>query len=140
MKQRVHLITLGVENVDKSADFYRALGWQEVTTQEGITVFDLYGASLGLYNRNALSKDIGKPLPKGSGALTLSCNVREKEEVETVLKEAKKAGGIILKQAHDVFWGGHIGYFEDLDGHIWEVAHNPFSPLGRNDEFYWSGY
>ena len=140
MKQRVHLITLGVEDLDAAAAFYEALGWTRVQTEnEGIVIFDLYGATLGLYPRADLARDIGRDLPRGSGAMTLACNVREKEEIETVIEAARSAGAEILKDPHDVFWGGRTSYFADPDGHIWEVAWNPYSPLGENDEFQWGG-
>lgn len=140
MKQRVHLITLGVEDTAGSARFYDAMGWQRADNcPPGIVAYDLYGATLGLYPHADLAREIGMDLQRGSGAMTLSCNVREKPEVADVLAAAQSAGGALLKDAHDVFWGGHIGYFADPDGHIWEVAFNPFSALGEHDEFQWNG-
>jgi catechol 2,3-dioxygenase-like lactoylglutathione lyase family enzyme len=139
MRQRVHLITLGVDDLDRSRAFYQALGWKPADSPEGVVAFDLWGATLGLYLRADLSRDMGRELPRGSGAVTLACNVREKEEVADVAEAARAAGAEILKEPHDVFWGGHIAYFADPDGHVWEVAWNPFSPLGPNDEFQWGG-
>lgn len=139
MRQRVHLITLGVDDLDRSASFYEALGWIRAESPPGIVAFDLYGATLGLYPRADLARDIGVDLPRGAGAVTLACNTREKAEVTEVLTAAEAAGAKILKPAHGVFWGGHIGYFADPDGHVWEVAWNPHSPLGPNDEFQWNG-
>ncbi len=72
--------------------------------------------------------------------MTLGHNVATKEEVAPLLERVAAAGGRIVKPAQDVFWGGHHGYFADLDGYIWEVAHNPFSPLGPDGEFRWTGY
>lgn len=141
MEQRVSLLTLGVVDMALSAAFYRAMGWQEVESPDGVIAFDLIGQTLGLYPREKLAEDLG--LPEGSlghGAMTLSYNVREKEDVATVLAAAKAAGGRVLKEAADVFWGGHHGYFADPDGHIWEVAHNPFSPLSEDGAFRWNGY
>ena len=69
----------------------------------------------------------------------LAYNVRTMEEVAQVLAAAEAAGGTIAKTAQDVFWGGHSGYFRDPDGHYWEVAFNPFSPLGPNGGFQWNG-
>ena len=121
--------------------FYEALGWRIVETEgEGTVVFDLWGGSLGLYPRADLARDIGRDLPRGSGAMTLSCNMREKGEVAEVIEAARAAGAEILKEPADVFWGGHHAYFADPDGHLWEIAWNPFSPLGPNDEFRWGGY
>ena len=140
MKQRVHLITLGVDDLDTAAAFYEALGWTRVLSEaEGIVAFNLYGATLGLYPRADLARDMGREVPKGSGAMTLSCNVREKHEVAEVIDAARQAGAEIIKEPHDVFWGGHTSYFADPEGHIWEVAWNPFSDLGPNDEFQWGG-
>ena len=139
MKQRVHLITLGVDDPETAAEFYDALGWVRAHSPDGVIAYDLWGATLGLYPRAKLAEDMGRDLPKGSGAMTLSCNVREKDEVAEVAKAAEAAGAKILKPPHDVFWGGHIAYFEDPEGFVWEISFNPFSPLGANDEFQWNG-
>jgi uncharacterized protein len=140
VRQRVHLITLGVDDLDRSGACYQALGWSPAAgAPEGLVVFDLYGASLGLYPRADLARDIGRDLPRGSGALTLACNVRERTEVAEVIEAARAAGAEILREPHDAPWGGHIAFFADPDGHVWEVAHNPFSPLGAQDQFQWGG-
>ena len=139
MKQRVHLITMGVDDMERAAAFYDALGWKRAETPDGVIAYDLWGAVLGLYPRARLAEDMGREIPRGSGAMTLSCNVREKAEVAEIADAAKAAGATILKAPHDVFWGGHIAYFEDPEGFVWEIAHNPFSPLGPNDEFQWNG-
>ena len=141
MEQRVSLITLGVADMARSAGFYRALGWNEVESPDGVVAFDLIGQTLGLYPRAKLAGDIGLPEEAlGHGAMTLSYNVREKGEVAQVLEAARAAGARVLKEAGDVFWGGHHGYFADPDGHVWEVAFNPFSPLSEKGEFRWTGY
>jgi len=75
---------------------------------------------------------------RGSG-VTLSYNVREKEEVAALYETALAAGARGIKEPHDIFWGGHIAYAADPDGHVWEFAWNPFSPLGRAGEFQWNG-
>lgn len=139
MRQRVHLITLGVDDLDRAVGFYEALGWRRASTEAGIVAFDLLGASLALYPRADLARDTGLDLPRGSGSVTLGCNVATKEEVAQVIDAARAAGARILHEAHDVFWGGHIGYFADPEGHVWEVAFNPFAPLGPNGEFQWNG-
>lgn len=139
MKQRVHLITLGVVDQTKAAAFYDALSWERAESPDGVIASDLWGATLSLYPRAKLAEDLGRELPKGSGAMTLSCNVREKDEVAEVVKAAEAAGATIVKPPRDIFWGGHIAYFEDPEGFVWEVAHNPFSPLGANDVFQWNG-
>ncbi len=141
MEPRVSLITLGVADVTRAAAFYAAMGWRRVDSPEGIVVFDLLGQVLGLYPRADLARDMGvAPETLGTGAMTLAYNVRDKAEVAEVLDAARAAGARILREAHDVFWGGHIGYFADPEGHVWEVAHNPFSPLSKEGAFRWEGY
>jgi len=141
MRQRVHLITLGVADLDSSAAFYEALDWRRADgCPPGLVAFDLYGATLGLYPKADLERDIGRALPAGSGALTLACNVRDRHEVTDVIEAARVAGADILCEPRDVFWGGHVAYFADPDGHIWEVAYNPAAPLGPEDQFCWSGF
>ena len=141
MEQRVSLMTLGVADMAVSAAFYDALGWSRVETQDGVVAYDLLGSCLGLYPLAALAEDIGVPVDTlGAGRSTLGYNCREKAEVAQVLEASRAAGGRILKPAKDVFWGGHHGYFRDPEGHIWEVAHNPFSPLGPDGAFRWNGY
>lgn len=142
MQQRVSLITLGVTNIEAAAKFYEALGWARVKSDDGLVVFDLIGQTLGLYPKSALADELGLDVSDISGfcGITLGHNVASKAEVAPLLERAKTAGAQILKPAQDVFWGGHHGYFADIDGHIWEVAYNPFSTLGPNGEFRWSGY
>ena len=142
MDQRVSLITLAVADMEKSAGFYEALGWTRVETQDGVIAFDLIGQPLGLYPKAAMAEELGIPEDQigGFSGLTLGHNVPEKADVAPLLAKAEAAGAKIIKPAQDVFWGGHHGYFADLDGHIWEVAHNPFSLLGPEGAFRWNGY
>lgn len=141
MEQRISLITLAVRDMAASADFYERLGWRRVETQDGVAAFDLIGQTLGLYPRAGLAEDLGVSEDSlATGAMTLGYNVRDKEDVERVLARAEAAGGVILKPAQEVFWGGYHGYFKDIDGHIWEVAFNPFSPLSPDGAFRWNGY
>ena len=140
MEQRVSLITLGVDDLSRAKAFYAALGWQNVAAEEGIAAFDLQGSVLGLYPRADLARDVGLPIVKGFTGQTLSHNVASREQVTTLIDKAQAAGAQILKQPHEVFWGGFIAYFADPDGHVWEVAHNPFSKLGPKGEFRWNGY
>jgi len=141
MEQRVSLITLGVSDMDRAAAFYTSLGWVPVDSPDGVIAFDLIGQTLGLYPLDALAGEIGIDMPVGTGfsGISLAHNVREKSDVAEVLERARNAGGQVLKEAQDVFWGGHHGYFADPDGHIWEIAHNPYSLLGPNGEFQWNG-
>ena len=142
MQQRVSLITLAVADMGVAAAFYEALGWVRVDSPDGVIAFDLIGQTLGLYPKAALADELGMDVSDISGfcGITLAHNVADKADVAPLLARAEKAGGRVVKSAQDVFWGGHHGYFADMDGHIWEVAHNPFSPLGPNGEFRWAGY
>lgn len=141
MQQRISLITLGVHDMTAMSAFYDALGWQRVDSQDGVVAYDLIGQTLGLYPIEKLAEDIGVDVATlGYGAMTLGHNVRQKPEVTVVLEAAKSAGATILKPATDVFWGGHHGYFQDPEGHIWEVAHNPYSTLREDGAFRWNGF
>ncbi|WP_439120242.1 VOC family protein [Marivita sp.] len=142
MEQRVSLITLGVTDADKTAAFYDALGWVRVETQDGVIAYDLLGQTLGLYPLEKLAEDIGIDVAQlGRGALTLGYNARDRVGVDDVMGRVEGAGGTVLKTPQEVFWGGYHGYFSDPEGHIWEVAHNPFSPLREGDAaFRWNGY
>ena len=141
MEQRISLITLGANDPETLAQFYEDLGWQRVETQDGVIAFDLIGQTLGLYPLAKLAEDIGVDVDElGHGAATYSYNVTDKSQVAQILEKAEKAGGTILRPSGDVFWGGHIGYFKDPEGHIWEVAFNPFSTLGPSGEFRWNGH
>ncbi len=131
---RLHLMTLGVDDVVRSARFYEALGLKRhMRNAEGVAFFDAGGAVLSLYGRDALAKDAGlDKLPQGSGSATLACNVGSENDVDEALKAAEAAGGKILKPGHRIFWGGYIGYFADPDGHLWEVAYNPQFPFDEH--------
>lgn len=141
MDQRISLVTLAVADLERAAAFYEALGWARVDSPDGIIVFDLLGQSLALYPRRDLARDMGLPEAElGTGGMTLACNTRSPAEVSQVMAQAEAAGARILRAAHDVVWGGHIGYFADPDGHIWEVAFNPFAPLSPEGAFRWAGF
>ncbi|OAN96722.1 VOC family protein [Sulfitobacter geojensis] len=141
MQQRISLITLGTRDMSTMGAFYDALGWARVDSPDEVIAYDLIGQTLGLYPIEKLAEDIGVDVATlGHGAMTLGHNVREKAEVAAVLDAAKAAGGRVLKPAADVFWGGHHGYFQDPEGHIWEVAHNPFSTLREDGAFRWNGF
>lgn len=141
MQQRISLITLGAKDVELLSVFYDALGWQRTPSPDGVVAYDLIGQTLGLYPLEKLAEDIGLPTDRlGHGATTFGHNLSTKEAVAPLLDRAKAAGAKILKPAKDVFWGGHHGYFSDPEGHIWEIAHNPFSPLRDDGAFRWLGY
>lgn len=131
--QRVTLITLGVDDLARAKAFYNALGWVETHPQDGIVFFQLHGAVLGLFGRAALAEDQGRAGAKlGTGAMSLAQNFRSEAEVDAAYQAALAAGATALKAPEPVFWGGYSGYYADPDGHVWEVAMNPFWPL--NDD------
>jgi uncharacterized glyoxalase superfamily protein PhnB len=136
MRQKFNLITLGVDNFEKAIDFYeRGLGWKKSSaSQEDIAFFQLGGIVLGLYPRKLLAKD-ATVTENGSGfsGITISYNAKSEQEVDEVLKEVEGLGATIIKPAQKVFWGGYSGYFKDLDGHLIEVAHNPFWSFDDDD-------
>ncbi len=129
--QRVTLITLGVADLARSRAFYRALGWEESSrSQEEIALFQINGMALGLFGLDALAEDQGRPDAKlGTGAMTLAQNFESPEEVNEAFAKALACGATKLKTPEKVVWGGYSGYFADPDGHVWELAHNPFWPL-----------
>ncbi len=131
MEPRVSVITLGVRDLEASKRFYRdGLGLPLQSDDPDVAFFLTKGTVLALYPRDRLAEDVTVPDDgHGFSGITLAHNVRSKEEVRLVLEEAQRAGAQIVKAAQDTFWGGHSGYFRDLDGYYWEVAWNPFLPL-----------
>jgi catechol 2,3-dioxygenase-like lactoylglutathione lyase family enzyme len=136
MKPRVTLITLGVDDLERALRFYRdGLGFPTkgivgTEFEHGAVVFiELQaGLKLALWPRADLAWDAGIPrAPASATELSLGHNVDSKEEVDTVMTQATGAGARIVKPAHQTFWGGYAGYFQDPDGHLWEVAWNPAS-------------
>lgn len=131
--QRVTLITLGVADLERSAKFYADLGWQSTREQKDIVFYQINGMVLGLFGRGPLAEDQGRPgASLGTGAMTLAQNFRSVEEVDAAYAKALSVGASALKTPQKVFWGGYSGYYADPDGHVWEVAMNPFWPL--NDD------
>jgi uncharacterized protein len=130
MERRVSLITLGVEDLDRARRFYEAIGWTGQEVQE--TVFIRAGGqAVVLWARAKLAADCGVEDPGRStfGGIALAHNVRSAEEVDDVLRQAAAAGAIITRPAATTFYGGYAGCFQDPEGHLWEVAHNPGFPL-----------
>lgn len=134
MKPRITVITLGVENLEKSLKFYRdGLGFptKGITGKEfeygAVAFFDLQnGFKLALWPRTSIAHDSKIPLQSPSATeFTIGHNVGSKKEVDAVMVQAKRAGAKIIKPAEDTFWGGYAGYFQDLDSHLWEVVWNP---------------
>ena len=122
------IVTLGVEDVQRSAAFFEVLGWKRCTSsQDEIVWFSTSGSYVGLFGRADLAEDAGVPdqqLGTYRG-VTLAINVADHDDGQPVLDEAVRAGATQVKAATKVFWGGTSGYFADLDGHLWEVACNP---------------
>jgi len=131
---RVTLITLGVADLAASRAFYARLGWVEHgQSQPGIAFYQMQGQALALFGREELAADQGRPgAPLGTGAVTLAQNFATEAEVDAAFAAALAAGGTALKAPEKVFWGGYSGYWADPDGHVWEVAMNPFWPLGTD--------
>jgi catechol 2,3-dioxygenase-like lactoylglutathione lyase family enzyme len=137
MKPRITIITLGVADLERAIRFYRdGLGFPTNAKDDAsIAIFITDGVRLALYLRNALAADISPDVElsqQGFGGITLAHNVEKKQEVAEVLALAERAGGKIVKPAQDVFWGGHSGYFTDLDGYYWEVAWAPMCSFDQS--------
>jgi predicted lactoylglutathione lyase len=132
--QRVTLITLGVTDLERSKTFYGALGWQVTNEMPGEVVFyQINGMVLGFFGLGPLAKDQGRPDAKlGTGAMTLAQNYATDAEVDAAYALALKSGAAALKAPEKVFWGGYSGYYADPDGHVWEVAQNPFWTLNED--------
>ena len=137
MIPRVTAITLGVNSLETSIAFYRAVfGLSPNPDYEGVAFFELPGTWVTLYPRVELAKDISptlSPVPGGFSGVTFAYNVRDREEVLALFDLAREAGATIVKVPHDTFWGGFSGYFADPDGYFWEIAWGPmfdFAPNG----------
>lgn len=134
MKPRITVITIGVDDLEKSVAFYRdglGLPTQGIIGEEfefgSVAFFDLQsGVKLALWPRKNIARDTGIALqPPSATELTIGHNVNSKSEVDEVMEQAGKAGAKIIKAAGGTFWGGYAGYFQDPDGHLWEVVWNP---------------
>lgn len=134
MKPRITVITLGVDDLERAVRFYRdglGLVTPGIVGREfehgAVAFFDLQaGLKLALWPRASIAHDTG--LAQGARSateFTLGHNVASREEVDAVMQQAQRAGASIVKAAHDTFWGGYAGYFQDPDGHLWEVVWNP---------------
>lgn len=131
LPSRINLVTLGVSDLEISRQFYQALGWvPSPASNENVTFFLSQGTVLGLYGREALAED-AQVSAEGDGfrCVTLALNCDSPEQVDQYFQHAVTCGATPKKQPEKVFWGGYSGYFADPDGHLWEVAHNPFMPL-----------
>lgn len=134
MQPRVSVLTLGVDDLERSLTFYRdglGLASKGIVGQEfehgAVAFFDLqHGMKLALYSRDNIAHDAGiEKSDRSPTEFTVGHNVRTKEEVETVMAQAGRAGARIIKPAGPTFWGGYAGCFQDPDGHLWEIVWNP---------------
>lgn len=128
MEPRLSLVTLGVADMARARAFYERLGFTASSESNAhVTFFDAGGVVLGLFGRNALAEDAGvADTPPAFSGVSLAHNVRSEADVDRTMQEAAAAGATITKPPQKTFWGGYSGYFADPDGHLWEVAHNPF--------------
>jgi catechol 2,3-dioxygenase-like lactoylglutathione lyase family enzyme len=134
MKPRITVITIGVDDLEQALRFYRdrlGLRTEGIIGKEfehgAVAFFELQaGLRLAIWPRKSISNDSGLPLSSPSATeFTLGHNVSSKAEVDAVMEQARSAGAVIVKSAHDTFWGGYAGYFQDPDRHLWEVVWNP---------------
>ena len=136
MEPRISMITLGVSDLEESVKFYDlGLGFPKMDSPPGTAFFTLNGTWLGLYPRDLLAEDATVPSSgNGFSGVTLSHNVTSEVEVEAVVRQAVEAGAKLVKPPQQVSWGGFSGYFEDQDGHLWEVAYNPHFWIGPESQ------
>ena len=135
MNPRISMITLGVRDLEASVRFYeQGLGFPRMESAPEVAFFMLDGSWLGLYGRDALAAD-ATVASEGGGfeSFALAHNVHSEAEVDEVINQAVGAGATLVKKPAVVFWGGYSGYFKDPDGHLWEIAHNPFFWVGPED-------
>ncbi len=132
------IVTLGVSDLERSARFYRDLGWeQRGDLAQGITWFKTSGTWLGLFGYDALAEDVGveavpeHDLPTYRG-ITLAVNFASEDQVDLAFARVHEIGGRIVKAATRAEWGGYSGYFADPDGHLWEIAYAPGFPLDES--------
>ena len=127
MQQRVSLVTLGVDDLQRARRFYEALGWRAAASEaDDVVFFQAGGMVLALWGRDALAADSGVDDSGGFGGIALAHNVGSPDEADAVIEEARAAGATIARPGAATFWGGYSGAFIDPDGHPWEIAHNPF--------------
>ena len=136
LKPTIAIITLGVHNLARAKKFYTDLGWTPADQpSDGVAFFQLHGIILSLFPRAALAKDANvQDSAPGFSGLSLAHNVASDSEVDDVLIHAVQCGAALVKAGEKVFWGGYSGYFKDTEGHLWEVAHNPFAQFDANGQ------
>jgi len=131
MKPKLSLVTLGVSDLDRSRRFYEALGWepQDWIPESKVVFFELNGVMLSLFGRDDLAEDVGVEATRSTGfsSITLAHNEPSIDDVDRAFNEFISAGATAVKTPQATAWGGYSGYVADPDGHLWEVAFNPFS-------------
>ncbi|MEM8787844.1 MAG: VOC family protein [Pseudomonadota bacterium] len=135
MRPRISMVALGVADLDRSRRFYeQGLGLPRIDAPPGVVFFRLDGTWLGLSLRDDLAADAGVPAAgAGHSGVNLVHNVRSEADVDALIAAADAGGGAVVKAPVRAEWGGYHGYFADPDGHLWEVAHNPFLWIGPTD-------
>ena len=127
MQPRLTIVTLGVSDLDRSKRFYNeVLGWPPFQDTGGIVMYKLNGVLLSLYPQHELMADAKVGDDARGARSTLAQCLSSPEEVDDLFTHLQKHGVTITKMPEKVFWGGYSGYFADPDGHLWEIAHNPF--------------
>ncbi len=131
MEPRLTLITLGVADLQRAVTFYRdVLGWRPASVLDDVAFFDLGGTVLALWIHESLAAELGvKPVVPAYRAVALAHNLPSREAVDAVFAELAERGATIATPPAETEWGGYSGYIEDVDGHRWEIAWNPFWPL-----------
>jgi predicted lactoylglutathione lyase len=132
VEQRVSLVTLGVSDVARARAFYEALGWKGESADESTVFFQAGGMIVALWDRALLAADSGITDDGSSSSVALAHNVSSSDAVDRILEEASAAGATIVRPGAPTFWGGYSGVFKDVDGHPWEVAHNPGWPIAAD--------
>jgi predicted lactoylglutathione lyase len=133
----ISLITLGVVDVAASTTFYRDLGFElsSASVEGEVSFFRTAGGLLALWGADELRRDASAETMLAPGTfrgVSLAINVDSAAAVDAALADAVAAGARIVRAAEATEWGGYNGYFADPDGHLWEVAHNPFWPIGAD--------
>jgi uncharacterized protein len=130
----ISLVTLGVADIDAAKKFYETLGWRDTPkSQTEVAFLQGHNIVLGLFGRASLAEDAQvDDTPTGFPAIALAVNLHSTDAVDEYFNRAVAAGATALKRPEKVFWGGYSGYFSDPDGHIWELAHNPFFRMDDN--------
>jgi catechol 2,3-dioxygenase-like lactoylglutathione lyase family enzyme len=132
MDQRLSLVTLGVEDIERARAFYEALGWSGQSPDGEVVFFQTGGMIFALWGRDKLTEDSAVADGGGWGGVTLAHCVASPAEVDEILATAEAAGATIGRPGAPTFWGGYSGVFIDPDGHPWEIAHNPGWVLEEN--------